>query len=63
MPTFGRDRIRRFWDDVSSRKKLAARDYEAFLMVSVHYGIRLQYGSGTARAETASARAALELEN
>ena len=33
MPTFGRDRIRRFWDDVSSRKKLAARDYEAFLIV------------------------------
>ena len=33
MPTFGRDRIRRFWSDVSSRKQLAARDYEAFLMV------------------------------
>ncbi|TBU49530.1 hypothetical protein BD309DRAFT_1025917, partial [Dichomitus squalens] len=34
MPTFGRDRIRRFWHDVSSRKRLAARDYEAFLIVS-----------------------------
>ncbi|KAI0738551.1 hypothetical protein C8Q80DRAFT_1124699 [Daedaleopsis nitida] len=33
MPTFGRDRIRRFWNDVSSRKKLAARDYEAFLQI------------------------------
>ncbi|TBU39749.1 hypothetical protein BD309DRAFT_1083226 [Dichomitus squalens] len=32
MPTFGRDRIRRFWHDVSSRKRLAARDYEAFLL-------------------------------
>ncbi|TBU26172.1 hypothetical protein BD311DRAFT_597782, partial [Dichomitus squalens] len=32
MPTFGRDRIRRFWHDVSSRKRLAARDYEAFLI-------------------------------
>ena len=63
MPTFGRDRIRRFWDDVSSRKKLAARDYEAFLMVSDLPGMCLQYGSGTARAETVSARAALELEN
>ena len=26
MPTFGRDRIRRFWHDVATRKKLAARD-------------------------------------
>ena len=33
MPTFGRDRIRKFWHDVASRKKLAARDYEAFLQV------------------------------
>ncbi|PIL34014.1 hypothetical protein GSI_03722 [Ganoderma sinense ZZ0214-1] len=31
MPTFGRARIRKFWHDVASRKKLAARDYEAFL--------------------------------
>ena len=36
MPTFGRDRIRRFWHDVATRKKLAARDYEAFLIVSEH---------------------------
>ena len=63
MPTFGRDRIRRFWDDVSSRKKLAARDYEAFLMVSGLPGMCLQYGSGIARAEIVSARATLELEN
>ncbi|TFK84679.1 hypothetical protein K466DRAFT_496126 [Polyporus arcularius HHB13444] len=35
MPTFGRDRIRRFWNDVSARKKLAARDYEAFLMTII----------------------------
>ena len=33
MPPFGRGRIRRFWHDVSSHKKLAARDYEAFLVV------------------------------
>ncbi|TBU29740.1 hypothetical protein BD311DRAFT_619186, partial [Dichomitus squalens] len=35
MPTFGRDRIRRFWHDVSARKRLAARDYEAFLIVGI----------------------------
>ena len=34
MPPFGRDRIRRFWHDVASKKKLAARDYEAYLVVS-----------------------------
>ena len=33
MPTFGRDRIHRFWHNVATRKRLAARDYEAFLMV------------------------------
>ncbi|KAI0323530.1 hypothetical protein GY45DRAFT_1349767 [Cubamyces sp. BRFM 1775] len=32
MPTFGREKIRKFWSDVSSRKKLAARDYEDFLI-------------------------------
>ena len=36
MPTFGRDRIRKFWHDVASRKKLAARDYEVFLQVRTH---------------------------
>ena len=34
MPTFGRDRIRRFSHNVATRKRLAARDYEAYLMVS-----------------------------
>ena len=34
MPPFGRGRIRRFWHDVASKKKLAARDYEAYLVVS-----------------------------
>lgn len=33
MPTFGQDKIRRFWKDVSSRKQIAARDYEDFLIV------------------------------
>ncbi|OSD02519.1 hypothetical protein PYCCODRAFT_1477774 [Trametes coccinea BRFM310] len=32
MPTFGRDTIRKFWHDVASRKQLAARDYEDFLI-------------------------------
>ncbi|KAI0349053.1 hypothetical protein OH77DRAFT_1525957 [Trametes cingulata] len=32
MPTYGRDKIRKFWRDVSTRKKLAARDYEDFLI-------------------------------
>ncbi|KAH9937829.1 uncharacterized protein BXZ73DRAFT_89249 [Epithele typhae] len=32
MPTFGSGRIRRFWHDASSRKRLAARDYEAYLL-------------------------------
>lgn len=35
MPTFGRGRIRHFWQDISSQKKLAARDYEAFLVVRI----------------------------
>ncbi|KAH9911827.1 uncharacterized protein BXZ73DRAFT_93312 [Epithele typhae] len=34
-PTFGRDRIRRFSHDVSHRKRLAARDYEAFLLTII----------------------------
>ncbi|KAH9855280.1 hypothetical protein C2E23DRAFT_724903 [Lenzites betulinus] len=33
LPTFGRDKIRKFWKNVSSRKQLAARDYEDFLIV------------------------------
>ncbi|KAI0704524.1 hypothetical protein C8T65DRAFT_578127 [Cerioporus squamosus] len=33
MPTWGRDKVRRFWQDASARKKLAARDYEAYLIV------------------------------
>ncbi|KAI0739732.1 hypothetical protein C8Q80DRAFT_1124073 [Daedaleopsis nitida] len=32
MPTFGHDRIRRFWNDASAQKRLATCDYEAFLM-------------------------------
>ncbi|KAJ2975803.1 hypothetical protein NUW54_g11670 [Trametes sanguinea] len=34
MPTFGRDTIRKFWHDVASRKQLAARDYEDFLILA-----------------------------
>ncbi|TBU55610.1 hypothetical protein BD310DRAFT_825501, partial [Dichomitus squalens] len=41
MPTFGRDQIRRFWHDVSSRKRLAARDYEAFLIATSTYLTRV----------------------
>ncbi|KAJ2991082.1 hypothetical protein NUW54_g8290 [Trametes sanguinea] len=36
MPTFGRDTIRKFWHDVSSRKQLTARDFEDFLAVMHH---------------------------
>ncbi|KAI1792494.1 hypothetical protein LXA43DRAFT_972446 [Ganoderma leucocontextum] len=32
MPTFGHDQIHHFWHDVTSRKRLAARDYEVFLI-------------------------------
>ncbi|KAI9065463.1 hypothetical protein FKP32DRAFT_1567909, partial [Trametes sanguinea] len=32
LPTFGRDTIRKFWNDVAARKQLAARDYEDFLI-------------------------------
>ncbi|KAI0641473.1 hypothetical protein C8Q79DRAFT_919741 [Trametes meyenii] len=32
MPTFRRDRIRKFWNDVAAQKNLAARDYEDFLV-------------------------------
>lgn len=35
MPSFGRDKIRKFWSDVTARKQLAARDYEDFLIVSL----------------------------
>ncbi|KAM5535815.1 hypothetical protein V8D89_010538 [Ganoderma adspersum] len=31
MPTFGHDRIWKFWHNVASQKKLATRNYEAFL--------------------------------
>jgi hypothetical protein len=34
MPTFGRDTIRRFRNNVSEMKQLAARDYEDLLQVS-----------------------------
>ncbi|KAI0739819.1 hypothetical protein C8Q80DRAFT_1274845 [Daedaleopsis nitida] len=33
MPEWGRDRIRRFYDGVSTRKRMAAHDYEAYLIV------------------------------
>lgn len=33
MPKWGRDRIRRFYDDASTRKRMAAHDYEAYLQV------------------------------
>ncbi|OSD02376.1 hypothetical protein PYCCODRAFT_1390006 [Trametes coccinea BRFM310] len=35
MPPFGRDTVRKFWSDVSTRKQLAARDYEDFLIVII----------------------------
>ncbi|KAI0741837.1 hypothetical protein C8Q80DRAFT_1110314 [Daedaleopsis nitida] len=33
MPKWGRDRIRRFYDDASTRKRMAAHDYKAYLQV------------------------------
>lgn len=36
VPSFGRDTIRRFANDVSDLKQLAARDYEDILQVSCH---------------------------
>ncbi|KAI0738103.1 hypothetical protein C8Q80DRAFT_1222726 [Daedaleopsis nitida] len=33
MPKWGRDRIRRFYEDASTRKRMAAHDYEAYLIV------------------------------
>jgi hypothetical protein len=33
MPTFGRDTIRRFRNNISEMKQLAARDYEDLLQV------------------------------
>ncbi|KAI0667339.1 hypothetical protein C8Q78DRAFT_994357 [Trametes maxima] len=32
MPTFGHDKIRKFWNDVAAQKNLAACDYEDFLV-------------------------------
>lgn len=37
VPTFGRATIRTFHNNVSSMKKLAARDYEDQLQVHLHY--------------------------
>ncbi len=36
VPTFGRDTIRRFANNVSELKKLGARDYENLLQVLFH---------------------------
>jgi hypothetical protein len=36
IPTFGRDTIRRFANNVSEMKKLAARDFEDLLQVCHH---------------------------
>ncbi|KAI0757776.1 hypothetical protein C8Q80DRAFT_1216250 [Daedaleopsis nitida] len=33
MPTWGRDKIRRFYEDAATRKQMAAHDYEAYLIV------------------------------
>lgn len=38
MPTFGRDTIRRFANNISELKRLAARDFEDLLQVSVLLG-------------------------
>ncbi|KAI0749293.1 hypothetical protein C8Q80DRAFT_1100762 [Daedaleopsis nitida] len=35
MPKWGRDRIRRFYEDASTRKRMAAHDYEAYLIVII----------------------------
>ncbi|KAI0330872.1 hypothetical protein GY45DRAFT_1434397 [Cubamyces sp. BRFM 1775] len=35
MPTFGRDTIRRFWNNVSRQNRLAARDFEDFLITAL----------------------------
>ena len=37
MPTFGRDSIRKFSNNVSELKRLGARDYENILQVSVSF--------------------------
>ena len=37
LPTFGADIIRRFSNNVSELKKLAARDYEDILQVIIHF--------------------------
>ncbi|CDO69347.1 hypothetical protein BN946_scf184746.g28 [Trametes cinnabarina] len=35
MPTFGHDTIRRFWNNISRQNRLAARDFEDFLITSL----------------------------
>jgi hypothetical protein len=35
VPTFGRDKIRKFGENASEMKKLAARDYEDLLQVRI----------------------------
>ena len=41
VPTFGRDTIRRFHKNVSGLKRLAARDFEDILQVSISFSILL----------------------
>lgn len=42
VPTFGRDSIRRFANNVSELKKLGARDYENLVQVSKYTRLDLQ---------------------
>lgn len=42
IPTFGTGTIRRFSDNVSEMKKLAARDFEDILQVSGHAAMVLK---------------------
>ena len=42
VPTFGRFTIRRFHNNVSEMKKLAARDFEDILQVRVSHSLSLK---------------------
>jgi hypothetical protein len=42
VPTFGRDTIRRFSNNVSEMKKLAARDFEDLLQVRISLSTKIQ---------------------
>ena len=54
VPTFGRDTIRRFRDNCSELKKMAARDFEDLLQVRIFWMVISQVSNGFSAAVRSS---------